>query len=120
MRVITTASSADEQHRKARLAVPPVGSFEQHGDFLPLAPDTLTASLIAQRITTDYNLFLLPPITVSCSHEHEDFAGTVSITATTLIATISDIRNSLSSRGIHRLVVVARGRRCRREHGVHC
>jgi creatinine amidohydrolase len=103
---ITTATSADEHRRAATVAVQPVGSFEQHGDFLPLATDTLVASLIAQRIAADYELFLLPPLTLSCSHEHEDFAGTVSVSPSTMISMIADIRNSLSRKGIDKLVLV--------------
>jgi len=45
--LITMASSRDEQDRAARVAVLPVGSFEQHGDFLPLITDTVVACLIA-------------------------------------------------------------------------
>jgi creatinine amidohydrolase len=51
-------------------------------------------------------LFLLPPVTISCSHEHEGFAGTVSISAATLIAVIDDIRASLTRAGIDKLVLV--------------
>jgi Creatinine amidohydrolase len=63
------------------VAVLPVGSFEQHGDFLPLITDTVVACLIARRVSADYGLFLLPPVTLSCSHEHSGFAGTVSVSA---------------------------------------
>ncbi|NKY89881.1 creatininase family protein [Nocardia veterana] len=106
MDLITTATSTDEAGRNATVAVLPVGSFEQHGDHLPLITDTAIACLIAQRLADEYNLFLLPPITISCSHEHEGFAGTVSITATTLIAVIEDIRASLRRSGIGKLVLV--------------
>jgi creatinine amidohydrolase len=104
--LITTATSADERDRKARIAVLPVGSFEQHGDFLPLATDTVVASTIAQRVAEQYGLFLLPPITLSCSHEHTGFAGTVSIGATTLTAVIRDVAESLRADGVERLAVV--------------
>jgi creatinine amidohydrolase len=77
--IFTTATTQDEQDRAARIAVLPIGSFEQHGPALPLVTDTLIACLIASRIADEHNLFLLPPVTVSCSHEHSDFAGTVSI-----------------------------------------
>ena len=103
---LTTATSDDEAARAARIAVLPVGSFEQHGDFLPLITDTVVASVIAKRIAEAHSLFLLPPITVSCSHEHHGFAGTVSISAETLIAVVNDIAASLRSSGIERLVVV--------------
>jgi creatinine amidohydrolase len=103
---LTTSTSADAAAQAASVAVLPIGSFEQHGDFLPLATDTMVACLIAQRIAADYNLLLLPPITVSCSHEHATFPGTVSISATTLTAIVSDIRQSLRARGIDKLVLV--------------
>jgi len=103
---ITTATSAEVGAQGAAAAVLPVGSFEQHGDFLPLATDTIVACLIAERIAAGYNLFLLPPVTVSCSHEHAAFPGTVSISAATLAAVIGDIRRSLHLSGIGKLAVV--------------
>ncbi|MGW4891444.1 creatininase family protein [Kitasatospora sp. NPDC004240] len=104
--LITAATSADERRRGAKVAVLPVGSFEQHGDHLPLTTDTVVASLIAQRIATDYDLFLLPPITVSCSHEHAHMPGTVSISAATLYAVINDIWKSLQASGVPGLLIV--------------
>ncbi|MFG2904950.1 creatininase family protein [Kitasatospora sp. NPDC048286] len=104
--LITAATSADERRRGAKIAVLPVGSFEQHGDHLPLTTDTVVASLIAQRIATDYDLFLLPPITLSCSHEHAHMAGTVSISAATLYAVINDIWKSLQASGVPGLLIV--------------
>jgi creatinine amidohydrolase len=104
--LITTATSTDEAARNATVAMLPVGSFEQHGDHLPLATDTLVACIIANRLATTYNLLLLPPVTMSCSHEHADFAGTVSISSRTLIAIIDDVQSSLARSGIEHLVLV--------------
>jgi creatinine amidohydrolase len=104
--LITTATAQDERRRGARVAVLPVGSFEQHGDHLPLITDTVVACLIAQRLSTAYNLFLLPPITISCSHEHSTFAGSVSIRAQTLLAIIDDVARSLEQSGIRQMVLV--------------
>ncbi|MGP4112527.1 creatininase family protein [Streptomyces sp. 4N509B] len=104
--LITHATSADERRRGPAVAVLPVGSFEQHGDRLPLITDTLIACLIARRVADDHGLFLLPPITVSCSHEHAPMAGTVSISATTLYATVNDIWRSLDRSGVPGLLIV--------------
>ncbi|MFI9363488.1 creatininase family protein [Kitasatospora sp. NPDC053057] len=104
--LITAATSADERRRGAKVAVLPVGSFEQHGNHLPLTTDTIVASLIAQRIATDYDLFLLPPITLSCSHEHAHMPGTVRISAATLYAVINDIWKSLQASGVPGLLIV--------------
>jgi creatinine amidohydrolase len=104
--VITTATSTDEAKRGATVAMLPVGSFEQHGDHLPLATDTIIACIIANRLAATYNALLLPPITMSCSHEHEGFDGTVSISSRTLIAIIDDVQSSLARSGIKYLVLV--------------
>lgn len=104
--LLPTATSSEERVRAARTAVLPAGSFEQHGDYLPLITDTVVACLVAGRIAEDYPLMLLPPITVSCSHEHAAFAGTVSISARTLMAVVEDIDESLRSAGVENLVIV--------------
>lgn len=109
MDLITDATAVDEARRDAHVAVLPVGSFEQHGEHLPLATDTVVASLIAARVARTYELFLLPPVTMSCSHEHEGMpglAGTISISASTLTMIIDDVRASLARSGITKLVLV--------------
>jgi creatinine amidohydrolase len=67
MHPLPTESSPDVAARAATVAVLPVGSFEQHGDHLPLITDTAIACLIAQRLADDHALLLLPPLTLSCS-----------------------------------------------------
>ncbi len=104
--LLTTATSRDEVERQAKVAVLPIGSFEQHGDYLPLATDTLVASVIAREVATAYELLLLPPVTISCSHEHAGWLGTVSISAATLYAIVNDIRGSLRRSGVKKLVIV--------------
>lgn len=106
MTVFPTSTSSDEAARGATVAVLPVGSFEQHGQYLPLATDTIIASIIARELSRQYNLFLLPAIPIACSHEHAGFAGTVSISDTTLSAAITDIYESLHHQGIKRLAIV--------------
>jgi creatinine amidohydrolase len=105
--LITTATSKDESERDAPVALLPVGSFEQHGDFLPLATDTIVASLIGRELAREYLLLLLPPITISCSHEHAGWRGTVSISARTLHQVITDIAESLAGSGIKRMAIVS-------------
>ncbi|MFF4221935.1 creatininase family protein [Streptomyces abikoensis] len=104
--LITQATSGDERERGPSVAVLPVGSFEQHGDHLPLITDTAIACLIARRLADDHDLFLLPPITISCSHEHARMSGTVSISAGTLYAMVNDIWRSLEASGVPGLLIV--------------
>ncbi|MFR9800390.1 creatininase family protein [Streptomyces sp. MS06] len=87
-------------------AVLPVGSYEQHGPYLPLATDTLVACAIAREIAARHPVHLLPPVTVSCSHEHAGWPGTVSISSVTLHAVVRDIADSLRRSGVRSLVLV--------------
>lgn len=103
-RLITTATANDVN--RPNVAVLPVGSFEQHGSFLPLTTDTVVACAIASRVSGEHGLLLLPPITMSCSHEHVGIGPAVSISARTLIDIISDVRQSLETIGIGRLAIV--------------
>ena len=93
-------------HRKATVAVLPVGSFEQHGPYLPLVTDTVIACTIAKQIAATYPVQPLPPVTISCSHEHAAWPGTVSISARTLYSVVRDIADALRLSGIQNLVLV--------------
>ena len=84
----------------------PIGSFEQHGPYLPLVTDTLIATAIADAIAPHHQVFQLPAITYGCSQEHAAFPGTISITATTLSAVVDDIIGTLPSKGIKAVVIV--------------
>ncbi|MBC9716901.1 creatininase family protein [Streptomyces sp. TRM66268-LWL] len=103
---LPTATSPEIDERAPRVAVLPVGAFEQHGPYLPLITDTAIACIMAQEIANAYNVHLLPPITMGCSHEHSAWPATVSISARTMIAIVDDIRASLRRSGITKLVIV--------------
>ena len=100
------ATTADEKARAAKCAILPVGSFEQHGDYLPLITDTVVACVIAEELANAYPVLQLPPVAISCSHEHSAWAGTVSISASTLSAVIGDVYRSIAGSGLTSLVVL--------------
>lgn len=109
MSQLPSITAADVAAAAPAIAVLPVGSYEQHGDHLPLATDAIIAATIADRLAGAYNLLRLPPVSIACSHEHENLPGlpgTVSISATTLAVVIGDIRASLRRSGIDRLILV--------------
>jgi creatinine amidohydrolase len=104
--LLPTATTSDEKARGADCAVLPIGSFEQHGDYLPLITDTVIASAISRELARAYSLLQLPPITISCSHEHGAWPGTVSISSSTLHSMIDDIYRSITDAGLASLVIV--------------
>lgn len=101
---ITTSTEVAAQD--PRIAVLPVGSFEQHGRHLPLATDAMIACAVAEVVAQRHGLFLLPPLTIGLSHEHSAFAGTVSIRANTMYSVIRDVAESLEQRGIRKLMLI--------------
>ncbi|GGO43070.1 creatinine amidohydrolase [Streptomyces daqingensis] len=99
-------TTEDVGERRATVAVLPVGSYEQHGRYMPLATDTLVACAVVDRLAAAYPVQPLPPLTFSCSQEHAKWPGTVSITAGTLVAVIRDIAASLRRSGVTGLAIV--------------
>jgi creatinine amidohydrolase len=104
--LMTTATAKDERERDAKVALLPIGSFEQHGDYLPLTTDTIVACAIANEIAKHHPVMLLPPITISCSHEHAAWRGTVSISSQTLYGMVVDIADSVRKSGVEHLALV--------------
>jgi hypothetical protein len=102
--ILPTATTTDAGAAHAAVAVLSVGSFEQHGPYLPLVTDTLIAAAIADAIAGHHeNVFQLLAIAYGCSHEHAAFPGTVSISATTLSAVIAE---SCAQQGITALIII--------------
>lgn len=106
MNPVPAETTLEVRDRPVATAVLPVGSVEQHGPHLPLVTDTLIATAVADRIARAHPVRILPPVTISCSHEHAAWAGTVSISATTLAAVVTDVAASLRAAGLGALVLV--------------
>ena len=64
------------------------------------------SSGIAEELANAYPVLQLPPVTISCSHEHSAWSGTVSISASTLSAIIGDVYRSVAGSGLTSLVVL--------------
>jgi creatinine amidohydrolase len=104
--LLPATPTSDEKARDAKCAALPVGSFEQHGDYLPLITDTVVASAIARELSSAYPVLQLPPVTISCSHEHSAWHGTVSISSNTLHSMVNDIYSSIANSGLTSLVIL--------------
>jgi creatinine amidohydrolase len=105
--LLPTQTAPDVQARDAAHAILPVGSFEQHGHHLPLATDSVVAGAIARELGQTYPVFILPPVTVSCSHEHRAWPATVSVSARTLTSIVEDVYESVTRSGFSSLTIVS-------------
>jgi creatinine amidohydrolase len=104
--LVPISTTTDPRVREAKIAILPIGSFEQHGPYLPLTTDTLVACAVSQAIADSYTVLELSPLTITCSQEHKAWPGTVSISASTLHAVVSDINQSLRHSGIDSLALI--------------
>ncbi len=95
--------------RERLIAVMPVAATEQHGPHLPLSTDTAILDGViratAQRLPLHLQALFLPTVPFGKSNEHSRYPGTVTLSATTLIALWMDIGASLARSGVNKLVI---------------
>ncbi len=104
-----TSPEAKERLGRKGLVILPVGSLEQHGPHLPLDTDSWDALHLAQeavKLVKGEKPLILPPIPYGVSYHHMGFAGTISISPTTLYNLICEIGESLAAQGVRKLLVV--------------
>jgi creatinine amidohydrolase len=87
-----------------------VGSTEQHGPHLPLNTDCLLPVAIAVEAAKQLSLVVAPPIhfgamSRALSGGGETFPGTISIRATTLIATLHEVTSAMARHGFKRICI---------------
>jgi creatinine amidohydrolase len=87
-----------------------IGSTEQHGPHLPLATDSILPVGVAVQAAQQVPMVIAPAIRYGArsralSGGGETFPGTISLRATTLIATITEVLLGLARSGFRRLVV---------------
>jgi creatinine amidohydrolase len=87
----------------------PLGSLEQHGPHLSVDCDLFFSQRFLDLATAELPdalpVWRLPMLPISKSNEHEGFAGTFWLSATTLMAVLHDIADSVLKSGFRRLVL---------------
>ncbi|MBI4319886.1 MAG: creatininase family protein [Chloroflexi bacterium] len=100
-----------EALQETDLCIIPVGSVEEHGPHMPLATDTIQGVEIAQRIVAKLDdegikAIVGPPIPFGVNPEALDFAGSITLTPTTMLAVLREICESLIKHGFRKLVLL--------------
>jgi creatinine amidohydrolase len=92
------------------VAVLPVAAVEQHGPHLPVSVDaSINAGILARALTllpADATVLALPMQSVGLSVEHIRFPGTLTLSAETLIAVLTEIGRAVLRAGVRRLVIL--------------
>jgi creatinine amidohydrolase len=95
--------------RENTVIVLPCGAIEQHGPHLPCSVDSVIASGVMgkalERLPPEVRAFALPTITYGKSEEHLHFPGTMTLTGTTLLATVIEIGESVYRSGFRKLLL---------------
>ncbi len=105
-----TWPEAAEAARADRPVVIAIGSTEQHGPHLPLNTDVLLPVAVALEASKQVDLVVAPPVhfgamSRALSGGGETFPGTLSLRASTLIATIHEVLSALARAGFRRVCV---------------
>jgi creatinine amidohydrolase len=91
------------------VAVLPLGATEQHGPHLPLGVDSLLVDGIVRAalpvLAADLPVLFLPTQQIGLSPEHARFAGTLTLSAETLIRLWKEIGAGVARTGVRKLVL---------------
>jgi creatinine amidohydrolase len=94
--------------RPSSVIVQPLGATEQHGPHLPFNTDLVIAERVAtaalDRVGEELDVWLLPPLAYTKSNEHAWSAGTVWLSASTLLAVLDDLGRCIAMTPAERLV----------------
>ena len=95
---------------KESIIVLPLGAIEQHGPHLPLNTDFVVADEVSKNavnaVGEETQAWLLPTLPFTKSNEHAWSAGTMWLSASTLMAVLDDIARSVASTPAKKLLFV--------------
>ena len=96
--------------RARTIAILPVGATEAHGPHLPLATDVIIARAMAraggERLAAlGFGVVILPALPYTAAPFAAGFAGTLSASATTVVALILDLARDLTRQGFTALAI---------------
>ena len=94
---------------ESSIFVQPLGAIEQHGPHLPFNTDEVIATAVAeaaaaQAVAEGLDVWLLPTLAYTKSNEHAWNAGTVWLSATTLLAVLDDLGRCIARTRARRVV----------------
>ncbi|MEL6501869.1 MAG: creatininase family protein, partial [Cyanobacteria bacterium J06623_1] len=90
--------------------IQPIGAIEQHGPHLPIAVDSAISMGVLgkalEHLDKDIPAYALPCLYYGKSNEHNGFPGTITLSATTLLAVIKEMAWSIYQSGFRKLILM--------------
>lgn len=89
--------------------IQPLGAIEQHGPHLPLSTDLTIATAVAEAavplaVAEGVDAWLLPPLAYTKSNEHAWNAGTIWLSARTMLSVLEDVGRCVAATRARKLV----------------
>ncbi|MEM9164395.1 MAG: creatininase family protein [Cyanobacteria bacterium P01_F01_bin.4] len=107
---LTWQDIRDMPDKTQTVIIQPVGAIEQHGPHLPLVVDTaIGTAVIGQalaQLPPAIPAYCLPPLCYGKSNEHWHFPGTVTLSASTLMAVLTEVAESVYRAGFRKLIFI--------------
>lgn len=101
-----TWQEVEEYLGRSKGIILPIGSTEQHGPNGLIGTDAICAEVIARGVGEAAGAMVGPTIGVGVAVHHMDFAGTMTVRPSTLIAIIHDYVLSLARHGFRRFFFI--------------
>jgi len=105
---LTWPEASKAASQKGSTLVWPFGACEQHGPHLPLITDTFFAENVLiktlEGLPGDLPIWMMPSQSIGFSPEHQDFPGTLSISANVLLSLVTDVGQQIATMGFKRLI----------------
>ena len=106
-----TWSQIEQMPNKENVVIiQPVGAIEQHGPHLPIAVDSaISLGVLGKALSQlDNNIpaYALPCLYYGKSNEHISFPGTITLSAQTLLAVITEMALSIYRSGFRKLILM--------------
>jgi len=90
------------------IIIQPLGAVEQHGPHLPMSTDLIIAEAASRAavdaVADDLDVWLLPPLAYTKSNEHAWSAGTIWLSASTMLAVLDDLGRCLAGTAARKVV----------------
>lgn len=107
---LTWTDIAALPNKEQIVLIQPIGAIEQHGPHLPLAVDAAIATSVLgkalEQLPANIPAYALPPLYYGKSNEHWHFPGTITLSAQTLTALLTDVGESVYRAGFRKLILM--------------